>query len=204
MFVSVDTWLIERVFERFARWWQKTISYTQDCFWWAFILYICATVWMFFVSIISYLSGPKPGTDEAVPWLFTILLVFLTPYAYFLIKKGKEITYNALSVRTSNPLKIISHGQSFRIIYGNLVLLSFARAFVDLFSQRFPQNILLFLVASAICSLVATIYFSACDPLSPSNEKSRLQKLFPADLQFREKKRYFWPLLTASSIVPTM
>ncbi|MDP3725987.1 MAG: hypothetical protein Q8R36_02200, partial [bacterium] len=85
MLVEADIWLIERVFERFSHWWQKTVSYKQDCFWWARTIYVFLILYLFISTLTQLMFFRfEEKREESIVLLFvTIFMCLFAPIVFY-------------------------------------------------------------------------------------------------------------------------
>lgn len=184
---NADQWLLESVFEKFTRWWQKTVLHKHDCFWWARAMIpgytISAILMVFFLE------------NMAEKVFIIVSLLGFVPMSYLFVKDKERRAYEALRKGALNPEKVNFLAKLLRIfetsLYIGCVGFLIMRGFFYATGNP-PANELSAILAFAFSTVVvlfmsALVYLVACDPLPPGTEKSRLEQWFAS---LREEHGY--------------
>ncbi len=164
-------WILKHTFERFSRWWQRTICVEQDCFWWgrmcaygAGALPAAAVFWLVF-----FVVGPQFLSLATALMVLTASALFGLSFAA-IVEDQERKTHDMHVQKCVNPAK-----NSFLDIY--IVFLCFCLLCVST-----VLVVVFFSVPALSLLLVGVISFSMfppfimCDPIPHTGDRARLQK----------------------------
>ncbi len=184
MLNNLDSYLIDKIFQRFAHWWQELTGLTN--FWIAKWMYVCTAILATFLLIVWAVLTNMPTFFNSIVYLILTLVFILMIHGIFILEmKDKEFTKKHSGVINEGRINGVG-----RRVLGLIVTVIFLINFLYFFMDNIKLLLEIFTITYfflQVCYFIG-VYFEDCTPLPPG--KSKLKKWNEKTL-FKINKKMF-------------